>query len=68
MARRTSPSKVRTVRKEYEQAKRLYKKLGRMTFRSRKNSEVRRDYKAAKREYNKIGKQLGQMTGKKPRR
>lgn len=59
---------IASLRKDYEQMKRLYKAVGKKAFGKAKSSAVYKDYKAVKRAYKKIGTQLGKATKLKPRR
>jgi hypothetical protein len=58
---------IREVRSEYEQIKRLYKKIGKKTFGTSAKSPIRKDYRAVKRAYGQIGRKLGKLTGRKSR-
>jgi hypothetical protein len=65
---KAASSKVASVRREYETAKRQYKKAGKTAFGKSKKSSTYREYQSAKRTYKKVGSLLGHLTGKKPRR
>jgi hypothetical protein len=58
----TESSSTRTVRREYEQVKRLYHKVGQRAAGRPANSQAKRDYATVKREYHRLGKQLGRLT------
>jgi hypothetical protein len=55
------------VRREYEQFKRLYHKVGKKAVGKPARSQERRDYAAVKAEYHRLGKHLGQLTQRKKR-
>ena len=60
-------SQIKAVRREYEQVKRLYHKVGKKTAGKPARSQVRRDYNEVKREYHRLGKHLGSLTKKRSR-
>ena len=60
-------SKTRAVRREYEQVKKLCRKVGRLAAGKPKRSQAQRDYAVVKAEYHRVGRQLGKMTGKRAR-
>jgi hypothetical protein len=61
-------TKIRAVRREYHEAKKLYNQMGKKARGKPKSSAVYKDYKLVKRAYKKVGQQLGKLTGLKPRR
>lgn len=61
-------AKVREARAVYDEANRLYHKIGKKTMGSPKNAPIRRDYKEAKKIRNLAGKQLAKLTHRAPRR
>jgi len=65
MPRESSTTKA--VRREYEQVKRLYHKVGEKAAGKPARSQAKRDYAAVKSEYNRLGRRLGKLTKKKPR-
>lgn len=60
-------NKIASVRREYEQVKRLYKVVGKKAFGKAKTSAVYKDYKAVKKAYKSIGSKLGKLTKLKVR-
>jgi hypothetical protein len=60
-------STTRAVRREYEQIKRLYHKVGKKATSKPEHSQVKRDYAEVKKEYNRLGRKLGRLTKKRPR-
>jgi hypothetical protein len=63
----TESKTVKTARREYEQVKRLYHKVGEKAAGTPPRSRPRRDYAEVKREYERLGKRLGKLTKKRPR-
>ena len=61
-------AKVREARAVYNEANKIYHKVGKKTLGSPKNSPVRRDYKEAKKIRNLAGKQLAKLTNLAPRK
>ena len=60
-------SQTKAVRREYEQVKRLYHKVGEKAAGKPSRSQAQRDYAEVKREYHRLGRQLGSRTKKKNR-
>jgi hypothetical protein len=58
-------AKVAEARKEYNAAKREYRKAGKVAFGKPKNSTAKKTYLSAKRKYKKVGSLLGRLTGLK---
>lgn len=56
-----------SVRREYEQVKRLYHKVGKKAAGKPARSQVQRDYAEVKREYHRLGRRLGSLTRMRPR-
>jgi hypothetical protein len=61
-------SSTAALRKDYNEAKRVYHSLGRKAMGKSDSSPVKKDYKTAKAVYKKIGKQLGKATGMRARK
>ena len=61
-------SKVKEVRKHYNEVKKLRNQIGKKARGKPKTSAVQKDYKLLNREYKKVGQTLGRLTGRKPRR
>ena len=59
--------KVAALRREYEQVKRLYHKVGKKAAGKTSRSREKRDYAVVKDEYHRLGRQLGRLTGKRSR-
>ena len=59
--------KTASVRREYNQVKSLYHKLGKKAADKPSRSQVQRDYVEIKGEYHRLGRQLGRLTRKRPR-
>jgi hypothetical protein len=55
------------VRREYEQVKRLYHKVGKKAAGKPARSQEQRDYDEVKTEYHRLGKLLGRLTKRKKR-
>jgi hypothetical protein len=64
----TNAAKIREARAVYNEANKLYHKIGKKTLGSPKSSPVRRDYKEAKKIRNLAGQQLAKLTKRAPRR
>jgi Ribonuclease G/E len=60
-------SQVAAARREYEQCKRLYHKVGKKAAGKPARSQVQRDYAVVKREYHRLGRRLGTLTRKRGR-
>jgi hypothetical protein len=55
-------SQITTARREYEQCKRLYHKVGKKAAGKPARSQSQRDYVTVRAEYHRLGKRLGQLT------
>jgi hypothetical protein len=64
----TKAAKVKEARAVYNEANKLYHKVGKKTLGAPKNSPIRRDYREAKKIRNLAGKQLAKLTNRAPRR
>jgi hypothetical protein len=58
---------TKTVRREYEQVKRLYHKVGKKAAGKPARSQAQHDYAEVRTEYHRLGKQLGRLTKKRDR-
>ncbi len=65
---KASSAAAKTVRKDYEAVKRVYKAAGKKAFGKPKSSAAYKDYKTVKAEYKRVGSKLGKLTGRKPRK
>ena len=63
MPRATKKTQIAEARREYEPAKRRYKKAGKAAFGKPKNSKPYKEYQAAKADYRRKGRTLGKLTG-----
>lgn len=61
-------AKIREARADYNEANKLYHKVGKKTLGSPNNSPIRRDYKEVKKIRNLAGKQLAKLTKLAPRK
>lgn len=68
MPAKRKSARIASLRREYEGAKRAYRKSGRKALGKRATSPAYKEYVARKREYKRLGRALGAATGRKPRR
>jgi hypothetical protein len=60
-------SQTASTRRDYEQVKRLYHKVGKKAAGKPARSREQRDYNVVKREYHRLGNRLGSLTRKRDR-
>jgi hypothetical protein len=60
-------SQVAAARREYEQCKLLYHKVGKKAAGKPARSQCQRDYAVVRAEYLRLGKRLGKLTKKRER-
>jgi|WetSurMetagenome_2_1015567.scaffolds.fasta_scaffold607457_2 hypothetical protein len=60
-------STTREVRRQYEQVKRLCRKVGAKAAGKPARSQAQRDYAEVKGEYHRLGRKLGKLTKKRAR-